>query len=60
MNFGARVSPEMFLVSCVLKCSLKWAQTLSFHLVSMGSLQSTWKARGEDSDSYLFILSTFE
>ncbi len=36
------------------------AQTLSFHLVSMGSLQSTWKARGEDSDSYLFILSTFE
>ncbi len=31
-----------------------WAQTLSFHLASMGSLQSTWKARGEDSDIYLF------
>ncbi len=55
--------PLTFQVVCewnpLAQSDARGAQTLSFHLPPWDRLQSTWKARGEDSE-HLFILSTFE
>ncbi len=60
--FHTHLSHFRLCVSEILWPSLMHVgpDTFSFHLVSMGSLQSTWEARGEDSDIYLLYFCTFE